>query len=130
MTDDAGELEHIVVEAVSDDDELDQEEIDVEVERILIRGEARVMSLASLLFMAVGTVFAVGWFFVAWRTQSELTGGGRASSTGFDSGDPDLVDRIYAFEQIGVLLLFSLLLVATGCGLRLYSTRINADRVD
>ncbi|MEY2453797.1 MAG: hypothetical protein QOD92_3371 [Acidimicrobiaceae bacterium] len=131
MTDDAGELENIVVEALDDEEEIDQEDVEVEVERILIRGEARVIAVVSLICIVVGVLFAIGWFFVAWRTQNELSGGGRVSSTGgFSDGDPDLVDRIYALEQIGILLLFSLLLVAGGSGLRLYSTRINAERND
>jgi hypothetical protein len=130
MTDEAGELGSIVVEPIRDD-EIDQDEVDIEVERILIRGEARVMAIVSLVCIVVGGLFAVGWFFVAWRTQSELSGGGRVTSTGgFGGSDADLVDRIYALEQIGILLIFSMLLIAGGCGLRLYSTRINADRND
>jgi hypothetical protein len=130
MNDDAGDRDEIVVEAPPDDEELDQEEIDVEVSRILIRDEARMMAAVSLLCIVVGILFAVGWLFVAWRTQSELSSGGQVSSSGFNSGDPDLVDRIYALEQIGVLLLFSLLLIVGGCGLRLYATRVTAERSD
>ena len=131
MTDDAGELQNIVVEALHDDDEIDQEEVDVEVERILIRSEARMIAVVSVVCIVVGVLFALGWLVVAWRTQSELSGGSRAISTGgFGDGDPDLVDRIYALEQIGILLLFSLLLVAGACGLRLYSSRVNTERSD
>jgi hypothetical protein len=130
MTDHAGDLPDVVVEPVPDDDEaIDQEEIDVEVDRILIRGEAKVMAAVSLLCIIVGALFALGWILVAWRTQNELSGGGQLTSGGgFSSGDPDLVDRIYALEQIGVLLLFALLLVAGGCGLRLYATRVTTER--
>jgi hypothetical protein len=134
MTDDAGERREIQVEALTgdeelDDEEVDQEEIEIEVSRILIRDEARVMAAVSLLCIVVGALFAVGWFVVAWRTQSELSTGGRVSSTGdFNSSEADLVDRIFALEQIGVLLLFSLMLIAGGCGLRLYATRVTAER--
>lgn len=127
MTEELGE---IVVEAVPGDEEIDQAEVEVEVERILIRDEARIMAIVSLVCIAVGGLFTVGWFFVAWRTQSGLSSRGGITTDGsFSSGDPDLVDRIDALEQIGILLLFALMLVAGGCGLRLYSTRVNADRV-
>ena len=130
MSDEAGKVGEIVVEAMPDDEEIDQEEVAVEVERILIRDEARLMAAVSLVCIAVGALFAVGWLFIAWRTQSQLSGGGGLSSSAFSSGDPDLIDRITAFEQTGVLVLFALLLVAGGCGLRLYATRVNADRID
>ncbi|MEY2422893.1 MAG: hypothetical protein QOI95_2960 [Acidimicrobiaceae bacterium] len=132
MTDDAGELGEIVVEAVSEDDEeLDEEEIEIEVQRILIRDEARLMAVVSLVCIVVGVLFAAGWFFLAWRTQSQLSGGGRVTSGGgFGSEDADLIDRIEALEQIGILLLFALVLVVAGCGLRLYATRVNAERTD
>jgi hypothetical protein len=129
MSDDAGDLPTIDLEAVSDDETIDDEEVLAEVERILVRGEARVMAVVAVLCIVVGALFALGWFVVAWRTQSDLSVGGRLSSTGeFGSGDPDLVDRIYSLEQIGILLLFALLLVAGGCGLRLYATRVTAER--
>ena len=124
----AEELGDIVFEPVGGDADVDAEEVAVEVERILIRDEARIMAWLSLVAIVVGVVFAIGWFFIAWRTQMELEGGGRSSITGLSSGDPDLVDRIVALEQIGFVLLFALGLVVAGSGLRLYATRVNADR--
>ena len=125
----AEELGEIVFEPVGGDADVDAEEVAVEVERILIRDEARIMRWVSLVAIVVGVLFAIGWFFVAWRTQMELEGGSRSSFTGLVEGDPDLVDRIVALEQIGFVLLFALGLVIAGSGLRLYAGRVNADRV-
>jgi hypothetical protein len=130
MSEDAGQTGEIVVEASPDDEEVDQEEVAVEVERMLIRDEARVIAGVSLLCIVIGALFALGWVFVAWRTESDLSNGGRGSGVGFGSGDPDLVDRINALEQVGILLMFALLLVASGCGLRLYASRVSAERPD
>jgi hypothetical protein len=128
MTDDARELGDIDVEAI--DEDVDQVEVDQVVRELLTRDEARVMSIASLALIAVGLVFTLGWIVVLWRTESELSstrGFSSSGGAGLVSNNPDLVDRIIAAEQVGVLVLLALLLVAAGCGLRLFASRLLAS---
>jgi hypothetical protein len=81
-----------------------------------------------MFLIAVGALFAVGWFFVAWRTQSDLNSSTQSFSATGALENPDFVDRVVAVEQIGFLLLFALLTVGGGCGLHLYASRLIATR--
>lgn len=124
-----GDEPDIEVESL-DDEEIDEAAVAIEVQRILLLDEAKIVSLASMLLIGVGALFVVGWFVLAWRTQSDLSGGPTRFASGdeFSSSDPDVADRIIAMEQIGVLLLIALLTIGTGCGLHLFASRVMARR--
>lgn len=122
------ELEPIDVERLDDegdDEEVDAEEVELEVKRLLVRDEAQLVSVASLVLIVIGLVFAVGWFFMAWRVESDDS---ITVAFGRGGGDPDLIDRVVALVQISGVLLVPLLLVSAGAALRLYSARMLADR--
>ena len=124
MAGDDEELTDIEIETL-DDDEIDTEGLDPvtldrDVRRILVRDEARIVSVVSVGLIAIGTVFSVAWFFLAWRIEQNANVlGGNAGL-----GDADVVDRIIALAQVSSVLAISLLLVAAGCGLRLYASRL------
>jgi hypothetical protein len=127
MSYDAGDLPSIQVEPIDDDVEVDPEEVDQAVRRMLTRDEARIMSVVSVVLMAIGVVFSVGWLFVAWRLEHELNGSTSVFGGSSDS-DADLVDRIVVLMQAGPILMLSLLAGASGCGLRLFSSRLITER--
>ena len=99
------------------------------VRQLLARDEARIISTASLVLMAVGFVFSVMWFAVAWRTQAKLSGGGHFGLGG-DESNPDVVDRILNLVEISGYLMFALMVFAAGCGLRLFAGRLLSERRD
>src|SRR3954447_19910209 len=124
------ELEPIDVERIDDGEEIDDEDIDAEeiedeVKRLLLRDEAKIASVASLVLIGVGALFALGWVLLAWRIERDDS---ITQAFGRGDGDPDLVDRIVALVQISGVLLVPLLLVAAGGALRLYSARMLAER--
>ena len=132
MADDGDELLDIDIERDADGDDgdgdLDPVEVDQAVRRILIRDEARIVAAVSLGLIAVGAVFSIGWLFLAWRVEETAASG---AFTGDGSGtDADIVDRILALMQVSSRLALSLVLVAAGCGLRLYSSRLFTSRDD
>ena len=107
---------------VGDGGDVDPDEVKLAVRQVLVRDEARIMSAVSVALIAVGVVFSVGWLFFAWRVEqnapsSVIDGSGSAS-------EADIVDRIIALVQISGVLIVPLLLVAAGCGLRLYASRV------
>jgi len=104
------------------DDEL--EAIDTAVRRLLTQDEARIISIVSLVLMAIGSVFSAAWFFMAWRVEHELDSSNTVLGGG---GSPDLLDRVIALLQIGGILSLFLLVLATGCGLRLFASRVVTD---
>jgi hypothetical protein len=112
---------------VNDGGDVADADVEMAVRQLLTRDEARVISVASLVIMAIGFVFCVMWLVVVWRTQRDLSGGGRfaVDSTG---DDPDIGDRIVSLEQDGVVLMFSLLVLTAGSGLRLLSGRLLSQR--
>ena len=124
MAGDDDELTDIEIETL-DADEIDVEGLDPvaldrDVRRILVRDEARIMSVVSVGLIAIGTVFSIAWLFLAWRIEqnANVLGGNGGL------GDADVVDRIIALAQVSSVLAISLLLVAAGCGLRLYASRL------
>ena len=124
MAGDDEELTEIEIE-MRDDHDIDAEGLDPvaldrDVRRILVRDEARIISVASVGLIAVGTVFSIAWLFLAWRIEQNANVFGGNGGV----GDTDVVDRIIALAQVSSVLTLSLLLVAAGCGLRLYASRL------
>jgi hypothetical protein len=127
MSDAGGDLPSIEFEPF--EDEIDEDEIELSVQQALLRDEARLVSIVALVLISIGMLFSLGWFVVAWRAQRDLGGADQGFTTGVTATEtPDLGDRIASLEQIGILLLISLALVAVGCGLRLYAARVIATR--
>ncbi len=79
------------------------------------------------MVIAIGLAFSLAWLVLAWRTQSQLSGGGDFWFGG-GGGGPDIGDRITALVQVGSVLMFSLLVLACGCGLRLVAGRLLSER--
>jgi hypothetical protein len=116
------EMEDIEIEAPDDDDEaINSDEVQLAVRRVLVRDEARIMSVVSVGLIAIGVVFAAAWLLLAWRLEETST---TFLGSGGSSGDPDLVDRILVLVQFSGVLMIPLLVVAAGCGLRLYASRV------
>jgi hypothetical protein len=126
MSDAGGDLPSIEFEPF--EDEIDEDEIELSVQQALLRDEARLVSIVALVLIGVGVLFSLGWFVVAWRAQRDLGGADQGFTSVVTRDTPDLGDRIASLEQIGILLLISLALVAVGCGLRLYAARVIATR--
>jgi hypothetical protein len=111
---------------VNDGGDVEDEAVETAVQQLLTRDEARVVSVAAVVVTALGLIFSLMWLFVAWRTQSKLTGGSRFAID--DTSDPDLVDRVVALVQDGPAFMLSLLVLAAGSGLRLLAGRLLSQR--
>jgi len=122
MADDGDELLDIEIEGEDGDDDLDPVEVDQALRRILVKDEARIVSVVSVGLIAIGAVFSIGWLFLAWRVEENAASGAFFGSN--PSTDADVIDRIVVLMQVSSLLAMSLLLVAAGCGLRLYASRL------